>query len=215
MIYFSPCVSALCIYSLLFSFTIREFTFSRDVDLAHILSSFITDSGFINSCCLQWKLQEEKKKKEHIIDIYLSISLFTHQLLQWQSHSTWWCICWMKVPVGWCHYQFNWQLTNSGSQVRLHIRDDLSVFFVPVELWLLLQVGNLPPQHRHRLGTAFETTFDPLVFLQLSIKQRVWILKAVQLPGGVIDPSGGLHAVPPPTPIFSPEGSRSHITPEV
>lgn len=43
------------------------FTFSRDVNLAHILSSVITDDGLINSCSLQWKLEKKQNKHEQIV----------------------------------------------------------------------------------------------------------------------------------------------------
>lgn len=42
-----------------------------------------------------------------------------------------------------CSYLFNWQFTDSWSQVRFYIRDDLRVFSKPVKHWFLLQVSNL------------------------------------------------------------------------
>lgn len=111
----------------------------------------------------------------------------------------------ITVGVGRFNYQFDWQFANSASQVRLDIGDDLSVFLVPVELGLLLQVGHLQQQRGHRTGQRGGGR--RLVSGRRSISCR-WNCEgsAASRGGGVVD------ATPL---IFSPEGSRGHITPEV
>lgn len=109
------------------------FTFSRNVYLAHIFSSVITDGGFVNSCCLQWKLE---KKQCNIGNADLSI-LNTPWGQRWGKNKN------IVFSATMCSYLFNWQFTDSWSQVRFYIRDDFRVFSKPVKHWFLLQVSNL------------------------------------------------------------------------
>lgn len=111
------------------------FTFSRNVYLAHIFSSVITDGGFVNSCCLQWKLE---KKQCNIGNADLSI-LNTPWGQRWEKTKNKNIVFSATV----CSYLFNWQFTDSWSQVRFYIRDDLRVFSKPVKHWFLFQVSNL------------------------------------------------------------------------
>lgn len=50
--------------------TIRFSTFSGDVNLAHIFSSVVTDGCLINSCSLQWKLEEKQNTWSGVRNIW-------------------------------------------------------------------------------------------------------------------------------------------------
>lgn len=119
---------------------VNYFTFSRDINLAHVCSSVITDGGLIDACSLQWKLVKQhskvisvpKKTQESKQSSGLGSCSFTNSIT----------VC-KQSAVPKCNYQFNWQFADSCSKVRLHVRDDLFILSVPVELWLLLQISNL------------------------------------------------------------------------